>query len=66
MKLQYEIDLKQAEERVEDGGAALIIESDLLDDNFFIRLQSWDETGDHLTLNSLRGKKLKISIEELR
>ena len=57
----------------EDGGAALI--GDLDDHNtvtvpddksFFVRLQSWnDDTFQHHTLESLRGKKVRITIEVL-
>ena len=57
----------------EDSGAALIGELDDHttvtepdDKSFFVRLQSWnDDTFEHRTLESLRGKKVRITIEVL-
>lgn len=51
----------------EDGKRAMIVEyatDNSVDSGFFIRLQSWDEdTKQHTFLQSLVGKKVKISIE---
>jgi hypothetical protein len=54
----------------EDGGCALIADMDDLiaipdDGSFFVRLQSWSEAKPprHTTLESLRGKKIRIIIE---
>jgi hypothetical protein len=55
----------------EDGGAALIADVDSetessTDGSFFVRLQSWNETTrKHETLESLRGKKVRITVEVL-
>lgn len=35
-----------------------------LDDNcFFLMIQSWDENKEHKTINSMVGKKYKITVE---
>lgn len=52
----------------EDGGCALIFEGDesgetLGDGCFFVRLQSWDDNGTHPLMNSLKGKKIKVTVE---
>jgi hypothetical protein len=49
---------------VEDSGQALIFQVDL-PGQLFVRLQSWDEKGMHEDFNKLRGKKLRITIEEV-
>jgi hypothetical protein len=55
----------------EDSGAALIADLDETttvpdDESFFVRLQSWnDSTFRHETLESLRGKQVRITIETL-
>lgn len=54
---------------IEDGGCAMIAEGDVEtgnDPHFFLRFQSWDEDlRTHPTLNSLLGKRLRITIEEI-
>lgn len=52
----------------EDDGAAMIAELDYLktspdDGAFFVRLQSWSETKQHATFQSLIGKQIRITIE---
>jgi hypothetical protein len=54
----------------EDSGCALIADIDAEttipdDGSFFVRLQSWSEATppQHTTLESLRGKKIRIIIE---
>lgn len=53
----------------EDQGKAKICYYDegcksSLDDNcFFLRIQSWDENKEHKTINSMIGKKYKITVE---
>jgi len=56
----------------EDGGQALICESMKIDtmnsddeNGMFVILQSWDEDTVHTDLNSLIGKRVKITIEVL-
>ena len=55
----------------EDSGAALIADLDDVttvpdDESFFVRLQSWnDGTLRHYTVESLRGKRVRITIEIL-
>ncbi len=55
--------------RKEDGGQALICDTFEFDSNeetengMFVILQSRDETLEHKDLNSLLGKKIKITIE---
>jgi hypothetical protein len=54
---------------LEDDGCALIapgLDNDITtgaDGCFFVRLQSWDETRTHQTLNSLAGKRVRITLE---
>lgn len=57
---------------IEDGGQAIIFQpldlesrEDSTLDCFFFRLQSWDEERKHEFFNSLRGKKLRLTIEEI-
>ena len=53
----------------EDGGQAKIAHGFIMntsvnpDIHFFVRLQSWDETKQHVLFNSLVGKKLRITVE---
>lgn len=66
---------KVSEAEKEDGGSALICNvcedtvADVEDDEeFFVRLQSWNEepvpfNEKHVLLKSLAGKRVKISIE---
>ena len=56
----------------EDGGQALICETFKIDttnsddeNGMFVILQSWDEDTAHTDLNSLIGKKIRITIEVL-
>lgn len=46
----------------EDSGAALIAEINGPDENFFVRLQSYDETKAHPLMNQLNGKPVRILI----
>lgn len=55
---------------VEDSGQALIAQIDGDDPNFFVKLQSWDEsavdtdgTVGHRIMNSLRGKRVRVTVE---
>lgn len=72
MKLVYEIYTTVDAYNVdrEDGGQALIFEADsgaemVGDKCMFVRVQSWDDTGEHKALNALVGKTVRISIEVL-
>lgn len=50
----------------QDGKQAMIVElggDNTIDPNFFMRLQSWDESKQHDFLKSLLGKQVKITIE---
>lgn len=52
----------------EDSGMALIFEEDydgeiLGDGCLFVRLQSWDNDSVHPLMNSLIGKKIRITVE---
>lgn len=54
----------------EDGGQALIADLDYMkwsgcDDAFFVRLHSYSEKAEHRTMDSLRNKHIKITIEVL-
>lgn len=52
----------------EDSGCAMIAEVEGKEDsNIFVRVQSWDETSDHMELGSFiqLGKKLRITIETI-
>ena len=55
----------------EDGGMARIATIDDMvggsdpDRGLFVRVQSWDETKEHLLAKKLTGKKVKITIEVL-
>lgn len=54
--------------RSEDGGRALIVESDSDipgDDNMFVRLQSWDDLAKHTLMRSLIGKTVRVTVEVL-
>lgn len=65
-KISYEAQLTAGILDVEDGGAARILTVDHPDDEcFFVRLQSWDETGQHDLLKKLEGKRIRITIETL-
>ena len=62
----FEETLTITELRSEDGGRALIVESDAdipSDENLFVRIQSWSDERRHLLLQSLAGKTVKITIE---
>jgi len=56
----------------EDGGKALIAtvydevpaRTDQ-DTGMFVRIQSWDETGQHAEARQIEGKRVRITIEEL-
>jgi len=57
---------------VEDGGAAVIAESFPIEtgnsdeeNGLFVKLQSWDEDTVHADFNLIRGKKVRITIEEI-
>jgi hypothetical protein len=54
-----------AEAKHEDSGCALIYEVDSLDkaSDMFVRLQSWDKTGQHLEAMTLKGKKVRVTVE---
>jgi hypothetical protein len=57
----------------EDGGKALI--ATIYDEvppppadaqaGMFVRVQSWDETGQHVEARQIEGKRIRITIEEL-
>lgn len=55
----------------EDGGRALIAEVESVDpdSHLFVRIQSWDEeqaiSNTHPEMNSMIGKKVKVTIEIL-
>jgi hypothetical protein len=53
---------------VEDGGQANIIvlsENDEEENGIYVRIVSWDETKMHKEFKKLKGKKLRITIEEI-
>lgn len=62
------VDIDAKDFKSEDGGMALILD-DLGgievhgDDCLFVRLQSWDDDKKHPLMNSLIGKKVRITIE---
>lgn len=49
----------------EDGGRALIaqIESENEEDDVFVRIQSWSDDRTHTVMNSIQGKKVRVTIE---
>jgi len=52
--------------RVEDGGQAKIVQlDDDKEEGLFVRLHSWSKTGQHPELDSLIGKIVRITIEEI-
>jgi ribulose bisphosphate carboxylase small subunit len=53
----------------EDGGKALIHHVNSGDDEengLFVRLHSWDESRKHEVFSSLVGKKVRVTVEEVR
>lgn len=65
IKKSFEGILDQA--TYEDGRKALIYELSYInpnmDDTMFVRVQSWDETTQHLQINQFANKKVRITIE---
>jgi hypothetical protein len=59
------IECDSGEADVEDGGAARIlhIEPDDLSDVFFVRLQSYDMTGEHTVIRQFEGKRVRVTVE---
>jgi hypothetical protein len=61
--------------RTEDSGYAQIMDivpdidnmecPDDNDNGLFVRLQSWDETKQHIDFNKFIGKKIKVTIETI-
>lgn len=47
----------------EDGGAALIARFDDKDTGMFVRVQSWDETGEHAEFKKFEGKRVRVTVE---
>lgn len=52
------------ETKTEDGGQAMIAEISG-DEPFFVRLHSWDETGDHRTMRDIAGRRVRVTIDLL-
>jgi len=52
---------------IEDGGRAMIAHMDDSDPNekMFIRIQSWDDTKEHLKMKQLYGATVRVTIEIL-
>jgi hypothetical protein len=51
---------------VEDSGQAVIGQIDsTLQPEFFVRLQSWSEEGEHPTMLKLAGRNVKITVETI-
>lgn len=72
MKTVYQEKLVVDESNInsDDGGMALIIETegysptdDVDKTCVFVRFQSWDDDRKHILMNSLRGKKIRITVE---
>lgn len=50
----------------QDGGQAMIIEfsgGGAGDDGVFVRVHSWDSTRQHDLLDSLRGRRVRVTVE---
>jgi len=52
------------EPKMEDNGQAMICEIDG-PETTVVRVQSWDETGEHARLSELAGKTVRITIETI-
>lgn len=62
------LDVEAHHLKSEDSGHALLLNdiggTELEgDSSMFVRIQSWDDTKEHPLLNSLVGKKIRITIE---
>lgn len=54
----------------EDGGCAKILEVDNVNDplggdSLFVRIQSWDDDANHPVMDSMVGKRIRVTIEVL-
>ena len=53
----------------EDGGCAKILEVDDSEgedgNSLFVRIQSWDDNANHPVMNSMVGKRIRVTIEVL-
>lgn len=62
----------QRDVEIEDGGCAIIVNPtiDDTDNDFFVRLHSWNDDGNHSVMNHFlqqsQGKKIRITIEVLK
>lgn len=52
-------------ESIDDGGQAMIavINGSDVDEQMFVRVQSWDETLQHPQFKMFKGKKVRVTIE---
>lgn len=59
-------DLLERHVSIEDGGQAMIGElDDDAEEGFFVRLQSWSEKKDHPVMQSLIGRRIRITVETI-
>jgi hypothetical protein len=66
MKLVLEQQIDAAEVDTEDGGRAKIVHFDGPPESMlFVRLQSWDDTGTHVEINALTGRRVRVTIQVL-